>query len=67
MQGSYSKIFFKALTCLTDSGILILEEKGKLVVTRGPLYDYGYRAAVYNLSVGKAVASAKGGLAGCPI
>jgi len=62
------KYFYKALTYLPMHGILILVEKGKLVVTRGHfvlLVFYGIAYSLYLGVCGKADASVYG-LAGCP-
>ncbi len=62
------KYFYKALTYSPMRGILILVEKGKLVVTRGHsvlLVFYRIAYSLYFGVCGKADASVYG-LAGCP-
>ncbi len=62
------KNFCKVLTYLALNGILILDEKGKLVVTRGRSVLYVLCGTAYFLYLGvcgKADASVYG-LAGCP-
>jgi len=65
-----NKYFYKALTYLTMRGILVLVEKGKLVVTRGHSVLVVLYRITYSLNLGacgKADASDAIGLAGCPI
>jgi hypothetical protein len=60
LKVNFTKNIFKALIYLAMRDILILEEKGKLVVTRGHsvlLVAYGITHCLYLLMCGKADAS----------